>query len=480
MFPRDRYEVLAVGHPPSLRPRDVERFQALLAPPDRLIAHDQPHDMALAVRGAREARGELLFFTEAHVLPGPGTLRRTEEAFRADPGLAGLSGRSLRVTHNRLGEVEADMYEADIRHGMEQHPWRKVLDQCYVARREPYFEAGGFRPELGHFAEWLLAARMYRLGYRIGYAPEVELRHYYSGRARQVVEFAGSFADGEIRYHLEAGDDPCRPLFDEVPEWFDRHRWCTDLARAAWSLALREWRPAPGGLRFLLAVASRAGLGIGGAVSGARLGLWVARATLAWRLWAAAGHARQRAALIRLNDAAMRLARLRFVERWLTSRHPPELDSPAASPWEATRAHAFRSLGFHPLEQWHGRPFRWSEPVALLEVPLGAGAHEVSIEWLPVRPVEHLGVYVDGTARPVTLEADRGVARFHQPAPGPARLAWACAPWRAPGDGRFLGLPVHRIAWTAVAGSPGRPAAVSGAARGTTPPTPRPRGRPCR
>jgi hypothetical protein len=63
-------------------------------------------------------------------------------------------------------------------------------------------------------------------------------------------------------------------------------------------------------------------------------------------------------------------------------------------------------------------------------------------------PSLHLAVYVDGAALPVRTDADRGIARVRRPSPGPARLAWACAPWRAPRDRRFLGLPVHRISWT--------------------------------
>jgi len=123
-FPRDGYEVLAIGHPPSLQPREVAAIRGLLAPPDRLLDHDQPHDLALSVRGTHEARGALLFFTESHVLPSRETLQRADEAVRRDPGLAGLSGRSFRITDNSLGETEADMYEADIRSAMEQHPWR--------------------------------------------------------------------------------------------------------------------------------------------------------------------------------------------------------------------------------------------------------------------------------------------------------------------------------------------------------------------
>jgi hypothetical protein len=449
-FPRDRYEVLAIGHAPSLPPHEAAEVRARLPPPDRLLLHDHPHDLALSGRGAREARGELLFFTESHVLPDPETLRRTDEAVRADPGLAGLSGRSLRVTHNRFGEVEADMYEAEFRHGLEQHPWRKVLDQCFVMRREPYLEAGGFREEFGHFAEWLFAAQLYRLGYRIGYAPEVVLRHHYDGCARTLIEFAQNFADGEVRYHLQAGADPCRDMFDEVPEWFDRHRWRTELARAAWSLAFTEWRRGAASFRFLAAAAGRAGFGIRLPVSRARLELWAARASLAWRLRSAASAARQRAALIRLNEAAVRLARLRAVQRWLaTPPAPARAGDPAESPWDATRADAFRSVGFHGLEHRDGQPFRWSEPVAMLEVPLAAGTSEVAIDWLPVRPVERLALYVDGAAQRVSLEASRVVARVRRQAPGPAWLAWAGADWRAPRDGRFLGLPVHRVSWKA-------------------------------
>jgi hypothetical protein len=119
-----------------------------------------------------------------------------------------------------------------------------------------------------------------------------------------------------------------------------------------------------------------------------------------------------------------------------------------ASPWEASRADAFPSLGFHALEHWYGRPFRWSEPIALLEVPLAAGAHEMSIEWFPVRPVEDLRIYVNGAAQLVTLGVDQAVTRFRQPSPGRVRLAWVCAPWPAPNDHRILGLPVHRVSWT--------------------------------
>ncbi len=340
-FPRDRYEVLAVWCPLSPGSPPVAAAESLLTRFDRLLVHDQPHDIALADRGAREARGELLFFTESHVLPAPETLQRADEAIRARPGVAGLSCRSVGVTHNRLGQAEAAMYEDDIRYGMEQHPWRRILDQCYIAWRGPYLEAGGFRPEFGHFAEWLLAARMYRLGYRIGYAPEVVLRHFYLGHIGELIEFAEDFARGEVRYHAEAGDDPCRTLLDEVPEWFGRHQWRPDLARAAWSLGFREWMRARGSgdrrwtaawLRFLLGAAGRAAFGVWPRLSRARLRLAIARAALPWRLRLSRGKVPGRHGVALLNDAAVQRIRLRFVES--LARFP----APARGPVRARAA----------------------------------------------------------------------------------------------------------------------------------------------
>src|SRR5207344_2482985 len=99
-----------------------------------------------------------LFFTESHCRPELDVLQTSAEALRTNPEWSGFSCRSVRVTHSRLSEVEADLYEADIVFGMTEHPWRRILDQCFVIRRLPYEAAGGFDPSLGHFAEWMLGA----------------------------------------------------------------------------------------------------------------------------------------------------------------------------------------------------------------------------------------------------------------------------------------------------------------------------------
>jgi hypothetical protein len=124
--------------PDSFPPDLLAKVQALLGEHDRLIRHPSEHDMGLCVAGAHAAHGDILFFTESHCWPEPDVLELSLQAMQAHPEWAGFSARSIRSTHNRLSEVEADMYEADIEYGMLHHPWRKILDQCFVVRRCVY------------------------------------------------------------------------------------------------------------------------------------------------------------------------------------------------------------------------------------------------------------------------------------------------------------------------------------------------------
>src|SRR5260370_39704563 len=91
------------------------------------------------------------------------------------------------------------MYEADTEYGMTGHPWRKILDVCFATLREAYEASGGFKPELGHFAEWALAASYFEMGYIVGYLPEARVHHYYVGSLADLKAFTLDFVQGEIR-----------------------------------------------------------------------------------------------------------------------------------------------------------------------------------------------------------------------------------------------------------------------------------------
>src|SRR5258705_3678866 len=94
----------------------------------RLVHSHHSHDIALCSVGAATARGRFLFFTESHCWPEPVVLELCLQAFRSNAGWAAFSCKSIPITHNRLSEAEADMYDVDIEYGMKIHPSRQILD----------------------------------------------------------------------------------------------------------------------------------------------------------------------------------------------------------------------------------------------------------------------------------------------------------------------------------------------------------------
>src|SRR5688572_5579722 len=131
-YPRNQYEVIAAGCRSSFDEETLASFESNLDTNDRLLLYDQPHDIALNALAARDAREEILIFTESHCLPERNALTLTNQMLHTHPEWSGFSGSTSRVVHNRLSVAEADMYEADIRFGMEKHPWLKLLDQYFV------------------------------------------------------------------------------------------------------------------------------------------------------------------------------------------------------------------------------------------------------------------------------------------------------------------------------------------------------------
>ena len=462
---RSRYETILVL-PPAFPERG--RIEASLGPHDRLVDAAASHDIGLCALGAAQARGRYLFFTESHCWPEPDVLERCERALDSHPEWSAFSCQSVRAVHNRLSSAEADMYEADIEHGAVGHPWRKVLDQCFVTRREAYEQCGGLRPEFGHFAEWVLAANYFALGHAIGYFPDARLHHYNVGELPELESFTRDFITGEMRYFASGSDEPGRHLHEVPREWIGQGSRDRRLARSLLRLAARDLllpsrarlrRPAAllgGPLRWLLPALG--GDAAARAAAAARVGLTqtVARAacvaspraqlSAAFRAHIAALIHQQR--LSCLSAGGARVAR----GAPAAARDAADTSGPTgdAAGWDVFAPGA---AGFHPVETWQRTRFRWSEPVAILPGWLPAGRHRLRIECLPVLPVHDTQprVYLDGRrvpARDVELSAHGIELRLERAEPGPATLAWSCAAFAARCDRRRLGLPVERIGLT--------------------------------
>ncbi len=421
------YELLLIC-PPGFSERDY--LENLLSETNnvwRVVESDHKHDMGLCAFGAQHARGRYLFFTESHCWPASDVLALCVQAFEQHHDWSGLSCRSSPVTATRRGEAEAAMYVADIDHGMTVHPWRKILDQCFVTRREVYARCGGFKPEFGHFAEWALAANYHALGFFVGYLPAAHFSHPYFGDLRGLRLFTSDFVGGETRYLFDAASEPGSPLIEVPDEWMTEGNFDASLARALLKTAIRHRKPRTA-LRWLTP-----------AIFGDRL-----CRTTSW-FGMIASHVRVFAAM---PFSSRRKRSAAFKNYSAAVIHHQRLSSIAH---ERKRRGGSARAGFHPIESVDGTQFRWSEPVAMVRIDLPAGRANIVIDCLTfaaILTMKELRFRLSGKEvadADVLLEPHRIVISAHADKAHASTLSWICSRVHAPTDSRVLGLPVTRI-----------------------------------
>lgn len=442
------YEIVLVV-PPDFPAR--EQLHELAGHTTRIVHAGIAHDIGLCAVGAQSARGRYLFFTEAHCWPEPDVLDLCLRAFADRPEWAGLSCRSLPICHNRLSEAEADMYQADIEFGMNEHPWRKVLDQCFVTRRESDEACGGFRAELGHFAEWVLAADYYARGFTIGYLNEARFHHYYIGEVGELRTFTLDFVHGEIRYFRDGASGPVGEILEMPREWSCQDNLDAGMARgivravaASFLADMRRsrWRSSVAAIWHWLPTAI---LGDGPARARGAVAVMVTRLALSATVLAGSRDGTARS--LRAHIAALiRYQRLRCIRSLRT-----ETPGVAVVRWGAD---IVGQGGFHPLERWNERRFRWSETAAAVRIEGRPGPNRIRIECLAVRePLHQIGLrwFLGGRSiadEAIAYGADSIELQIELPASGIGTLGWVCRPFAAAADARSLGLPVTSIAVT--------------------------------
>lgn len=437
------YEIILVVPPDSVLRADI---QALVGHEAHLEYSESDHDIELSALGAAKARGSYLFFTESHCRPEPDVLELCMRAIADHPEWSGFSCRSIPICHNALSVAEAAMYQSDIEFGMKQHPWLKVLDQCFVTRREVYEECGGLRTDLGHFAEWVLAASYFAHGRVIGYLEEACVHHYYVGQIGELKKFTLDFVQGEIRYLSEERRDPGSELLEIPFEWSERDKFDAWLARDALnalvrdSLAGRGWKQPGEKLRALRRWAKPALLADLARIT-ARLGVMHARTVLAALTVVGPSEAITRW-MKRYIAALIRLQRLDCIHS--VCRH-------TRSAARLLGDHVLAQLGFHCMESSAGHTFCWSEPQAAVRLKGAPGRNIVRIRSPALRaPLEKIGAhfYLDGApvaSSAIAIGCDSYTLCLELPASGIATLAWACPVLRGVDDPRRLGLSIVAI-----------------------------------
>lgn len=445
--PATEFEIILVV------PRDfsaLDEMLALTGSRHRIVYSDHVHDIGLCAEGALAARGKYLFFTEAHCWPESDVLSLCKQAFAEFPEWAALSCQSVPIVHNRLSRAEADMYQEDIEYGLKEHSWRKILDQCFVTKRDAYFACGGFKSDLGHFSEWVLAADYFDRGYKIGYLPEAKFHHYYVGSLPDLQIFTQDFVDGEIKFFGRLNGVSGHHLLEAPAEWTSRSNYDRRLAGRIVSLVVRQSlinpRHWPNQFGSLMDWVGRAATGNGLAL--ALSALQVAVGEMDLRMAVLFGSQQRLSGKFKDYIGALiryqRLKSIRDVTHNFTSIKPDSSDVTCKSSVLPS------GTGFHGLETFDGQVFRWSEMAAMTEFNLPAGRYTLRLECLPTRNLTRarLKFYLDEHRIPdsdVTIEPCGVSIRINQAESGTTRLGWTCTGLAAKKDRRRLGIPIHTL-----------------------------------
>ncbi len=438
----ESFEILAIA--PGEDRQLEHSVRPLLRAHDRWLLAPRADEYEAFNLGAREARGEFLFVTEAHCVPEPDCLvAMLEELDRT--GAPGVRGASVPEARGALGMLERDAFEDALAIEKEPGHWRKVLIHSLAISRDVYLGAGGLPPRYGDFAPWPLAIALHSGGRRLVFSPRPRVRHVYDGDLRQLGAHVRSWGKGEMRYRREVPLEISDRYLEPAAEWEQRLQYTRAGALRALraALALRH----PGTLVELGRHLAVALFGPRAAIAAARMGAW----------WAA---------LRARTDRDPNRRRRSFVGFWrLTSRRGRleglaeaklgDFSPRAAERIDFSESLAGGSIGFYHAETPAGHgPLRWTAPLALLQVRVpGAQRSRARLELHPLtRPEEappaRPRVAVDN--RPVAMTVSDGAIEFEID-PGERWIAIACSPLRPRrygiDDPRALGVPVRSLAF---------------------------------
>jgi predicted dehydrogenase len=441
-FPAEGYELVVLdnGTAASLR----ERLRPTLRPQDRILLERGAGRSELFDCGARAALGEYVLLTESHCVPEPDMLREFDRYLQRY-AVDGACCRSVPVCYNELARADAALFESGFRQFRRDDDWRKVNIHGFALRRDLYELVGGLQTRYHEYAEMVLAADLRDAGVRLGYAAGAAVQHHYRIGLQEIAECADGFVRGELQYLADHGKcDRIGFSFLEMRggagESATARRAC---ARAEWERLRRDGRRGDFSAIGPLTDLARGELldrWPGELASQLRLAL----ATLAcW--WTRGDDDRLLAAYSRLFSAAVDRA-------WRRSRHLTQL--PAArstvtlSPADLPTDWLF---GFYPVETSRDRRFRWSRPVAGIDLPLSPGEYVIEIETGGIRPWPG-SLRWTMCGRPLASDdveyaTDRCKLRIAVPErlhAGRHTLGFSCLPWDVV-EWRALGLPIFQF-----------------------------------
>jgi Predicted glycosyltransferases len=210
-YPQEQFEVIVVddGSPTPVN-KIVEPFANV-----KLFVQTNAGPARARNRGAREAIGEFLAFTDDDCRPAPGWLNELEAASRSLPYDTAIGGRTINALDSdpyaAASQLLVDyLYENQQRRTGDE----KRLDGSFFTSnnvlfgREMFLRIGGFSDKFRHAAgeDREICNRWVAHGGTLKFAPEAIILHYHSMSWNKFVRQHFTYGRGAYHYHrLKAG-----------------------------------------------------------------------------------------------------------------------------------------------------------------------------------------------------------------------------------------------------------------------------------
>lgn len=424
---------------------------------DTLLVCELSNEAAAYDIGARAARGRWLFLTENHVIPERECLQKTLAFLEEQPEKPVMIGSS-QLGSSRVGRVEGKNFDYLLaRYWSQPDSFHRVHIRGFVIERGCYFEAGGLPSRYGTYSQTVLSESLHKRGIEIRYLDEKLLQHVncasWSDLTHDLIDTAG----GNCLFRDEPRQN--RQQLSSIPvPLSEKRRHALALLRSAFlparDFSLKRRFQVRLSL-FRLCFSNLCSSFLRGRTGNFFYYLAYSLAVLRFYLTWPGSDAEYREFL--------RIWRLiiRNVEaNWRSSLRSPQVSGEADS-FLKFSTHQLR--GFHGLETWNGRLFRWSEPVCDVFVRLPATDHLLTLDTGCLLGREchfPFSLYVNDRLIPSSeIQIENGRINCMLEASWlseqPTRLTIVTAPIRERGGDllhpRLLGMPLFELTFEALA-----------------------------
>ncbi len=423
---RERYRVIAVF-------AEADRAQAaamepLLGPNDELLPVPDSSFPALMNAGTARARTPWLMMTEGHCIAQPGALDEVMRWIEANPDAQIGNFELIHISRNIVNRMVARWYDETLAQWRASPNWEHAISAGFALRASVLDEVGPMKPAFGAFAPFVQSARLHSRGVKVAHVPGAAVLHLDERSMAQFYDSTKRYARGEFIARSQIDSAFMERYFGDSHLWTNRARLDRETAGAMMRAMFVAVRTSP---KRSAALAGAFASLLGEAVGGLRLRIALNRLMLAFYAMAIERlpipdetHYRH---FLRSHQRAVRLAQL----QWL---HENPM-SPAAALAEGRRAVDELGpgdiVGVHGREEFQGRRFRWTEPVAMIRIAPRQTACELRLETGGIRgdPLASLiAVVIAGRALPgkYCTSDDKGTLTIHLPAAFAAGEPSAC------------------------------------------------------